>query len=270
MAENDDEASLILPYLYLGAEKHANNKDFLLKFGITYIINVTVECRNFFPELFTYGNFLLRDNNEEDIYETVEGAYNFIDNVKNRNGKVLVHCYLGMSRSVSVVIYYLMKSQSWPLKQALEFVKSKRIVANPSSGKILKLIELEQKIFNCTSLKRTDYDIYRTAEFSEPRMPITTTEPKKESDFSKFTLGIRVWDDEVNIDELQQLVLGYKLEGIEWGECKQIEISFGLKKLNVKCTLHKTASFNPETLAEELQIKFQEYIQVVDVIYSKG
>ena len=38
-------------------------------------------------------------------------------------GGVLVHCSEGKSRSVTLVLAFLMQSQGWTLKQALEHVK---------------------------------------------------------------------------------------------------------------------------------------------------
>jgi hypothetical protein len=41
------------------------------------------------------------------------------DEVQRQGGKVLVHCMSGMSRSPAVVIYYLMRRNSWRLRWAV-------------------------------------------------------------------------------------------------------------------------------------------------------
>lgn len=47
---------------------------------------------------------------------------------------VYVHCYAGVSRSVTIVVAYLMNCWKWNLKTALAFVQTKRIVAKPNDG----------------------------------------------------------------------------------------------------------------------------------------
>jgi protein-tyrosine phosphatase len=52
---------------------------------------------------------------------------------------VYVHCYAGVSRSVTIVVAYLMNCCKWNLKTALAFVQTKRIVAKPNDGFIEQL-----------------------------------------------------------------------------------------------------------------------------------
>ena len=54
-------------------------------------------------------------------------------NVGNQN-RVLVHCAMGMSRSATVVIMYLMKKFNLCLDDALSLVKERRHVVDPNSG----------------------------------------------------------------------------------------------------------------------------------------
>lgn len=51
----------------------------------------------------------------------------------------LVHCHAGVSRSVAVVIAYLMNRNQWTLDQAYGFVKSKRNTAKPNDGFLRQL-----------------------------------------------------------------------------------------------------------------------------------
>jgi len=63
------------------------------------------------------------------------------NNSNSEQARVLVHCGEGVSRSVSVVAAYLMASQGWPPMQAIEYIKSKRRIANPNFGFIQQLHE---------------------------------------------------------------------------------------------------------------------------------
>ena len=56
-----------------------------------------------------------------------------------KDGRVLVHCKMGISRSASTVCAYLMKSLNWSLEQALSHVKTCRPIANPNDGFIQQL-----------------------------------------------------------------------------------------------------------------------------------
>lgn len=59
-------------------------------------------------------------------------AYHFIDTVTKCKHRVLIHCMAGMSRSVTVVIYFLMRKRRKSFEQALSMVKRRRLIANPN------------------------------------------------------------------------------------------------------------------------------------------
>lgn len=64
----------------------------------------------------------------------IEIGYHFMDNVINSGGKVLVHCMAGVSRSVSLITYYLMKKNCLGFYDALAFIKSQRPIVNPNES----------------------------------------------------------------------------------------------------------------------------------------
>lgn len=47
---------------------------------------------------------------------------------------VLVHCKMGISRSSSTVIAYVMKQQRWPLDVVLAYVRDRRPIIKPNEG----------------------------------------------------------------------------------------------------------------------------------------
>ena len=65
---------------------------------------------------------------------------------------VLVHCIQGISRSVSIVIAYLMVFRRMSLRAAYDLVRSQRPRAHPNPGFILQLLTLEQQTFGHTTL----------------------------------------------------------------------------------------------------------------------
>ncbi len=127
-------ASQILPYLYLGTEWNASNYDSLFSDGITHVLNVSSDVDNFFPDAFTYLNIRVRDVNETDLLKEFDRTNKFIQEARDSNSCCLVHCKMGVSRSASVVLAYIMKEYGYSLEEAYDFVKQKRTCINPNEG----------------------------------------------------------------------------------------------------------------------------------------
>lgn len=138
-----ENSSQILDFMFLGSEWNAANRSELIQNGITHILNITKEIDNFYPGQFCYKNILLFDVPESDLLQHWEDTYKFILNAAKSNGKVLIHCKMGISRSASTVCAFLMKYKSWGLKHALRFVKDKRPIVNPNDGFLSQLITYE-------------------------------------------------------------------------------------------------------------------------------
>ena len=58
---------------------------------------------------------------------------------------MLIHCLVGRSRSVTIVMAYLMKYHDMDVDQALKYVVDKRSYANPSITLLNSLREMYQK-----------------------------------------------------------------------------------------------------------------------------
>lgn len=88
-----------------------------------------------------------------DIREYFKESFIFIDECVNNNGRILVHCFAGMSRSVAIVTAYLMKKYNMCAVSALTLVRSKRKQANPNAGFIVQLLRF-QKYLGISSRKK--------------------------------------------------------------------------------------------------------------------
>lgn len=65
------------------------------------------------------------------ITDYIKEAMEFIDNACNNNdGNILIHCYMGSSRSASIVLAYLIYKYNYSLSDALLFLKDKRNIVN--------------------------------------------------------------------------------------------------------------------------------------------
>lgn len=126
------DSTYILNSIYLGNSYNARNYYDLCDKNIGLIINCTEEIPNYFKGYFIYHNIDIKDINGANILpyldQTVDIINEFIDN--NPLKSVFVHCFMGSSRSATIVIAYLMKYKKMRLKDALELVKNKRNVVN--------------------------------------------------------------------------------------------------------------------------------------------
>jgi protein-tyrosine phosphatase len=86
----------------------------------------------------------------------IEIGYDFINKSIEAGGKVLVHCMAGISRSVSVVIYYIMKKYNVSFDKAYQLVTVKRSIANPNQSFRLQLKGYEEKRQNFTHMDATN------------------------------------------------------------------------------------------------------------------
>ncbi|XP_037531848.1 dual specificity protein phosphatase 1 [Nematolebias whitei] len=136
----------ILPFLYLGSAYHASRKDMLDMLGITALINVSANCPNHFEDSFLYKSIPVEDNHKADISSWFNEAIEFIDSVKNKGGRVFVHCQAGISRSATICLAYLMRTNRVKLDEAFEFVKQRRSIISPNFSFMGQLLQFESQV----------------------------------------------------------------------------------------------------------------------------
>ena len=135
--------SKINDFIFLGSEAHASNIDILRENEIGFILNVATGLTNHFEDELNYMNLPIKDVCESNIGGIFTEAFSFIEGVKRRNGKVLIHCQAGVSRSVTITTAYLMKTEGLGVDAALKKVKETRKCASPNFGFMVKLMEFE-------------------------------------------------------------------------------------------------------------------------------
>uniref|UniRef100_A0A8D0H913 Dual specificity protein phosphatase n=1 Tax=Sphenodon punctatus TaxID=8508 RepID=A0A8D0H913_SPHPU len=136
----------ILPFLYLGSCYHSSNREVLESLGITAVLNVSSSCPNHFEGHFRYKSIPVEDNHMAEISVWFQEAIDFIDSVKNSNGRVLVHCQAGISRSATICLAYLIQSRRVRLEEAFDFVKQRRGVISPNFGFMGQLLQFETEV----------------------------------------------------------------------------------------------------------------------------
>ncbi|XP_075556705.1 dual specificity protein phosphatase 3-like isoform X1 [Dermacentor variabilis] len=144
----------VYPGIYVGDEGAARNKHYLRGLGVTHVLN-TAEGSQFgqvdTSQAFynshgiSYLGLRLVDIPQEDIAAHFDKCANFIDDCLEHNGKVLVNCRMGMSRSATIAIAYLMIKKGMTVDDGLRTLRMNRAV-RPNNGFLLQLVQLDAKL----------------------------------------------------------------------------------------------------------------------------
>ncbi|XP_072481637.1 dual specificity protein phosphatase 4 [Notamacropus eugenii] len=161
----------ILPFLYLGSAQHAARRDTLDALGITALLNVSLDCPNHFEAHYQYKCIPVEDNHKADIGSWFMDAIEFIDSIQARQGRVLVHCQAGISRSATICLAYLMMKKKVRLEVAFEFVKQRRSIISPNFSFMGQLLQFESQVLAMSCAK----------EATSPSGPGPRGEPAKAS-----------------------------------------------------------------------------------------
>ena len=117
--------------IYLGNEDTARDKELLKKLNISHILICAEGCEPFFPNEYTYKILYIDDAIDENILSWLKEAFEFIDSSVNN---IYIHCVMGISRSPTIVIGYLMYKKKMKYEEAYNFVRNKRNAISPNPG----------------------------------------------------------------------------------------------------------------------------------------
>ena len=138
--------SKIFNWLYLGSYQNACNSKDLKDLKISYILNCAVECQNKnFPDI-TYFQAKIHDLPNFNISIFFQKTNNFINKAKISGKNILIHCQLGISRSTTCLIAYMIKFMGYSTASAIQFIKNKRPHIMPNFGFLQQLKNYEEKI----------------------------------------------------------------------------------------------------------------------------
>ncbi|KAF0530561.1 Dual specificity protein phosphatase PPS1 [Gigaspora margarita] len=140
--------SRILPFLYLGNLNHACNANMLKALGINHVLSVGEDSRldnKDFQVLYLNNLF---DDGIDSLWNHLDSCVNFIERARLLNGKVLIHCRVGVSRSATITIAYIMRHLGYSLVSSYLFVRARRlnVIIQPNLRFMYELLQYEQKL----------------------------------------------------------------------------------------------------------------------------
>ncbi|XP_027863120.1 dual specificity protein phosphatase 13-like [Xiphophorus couchianus] len=142
----------VWPNLYIGNVAVAQNKNRLHKLSITHVLNAahskqgSIGDQSFYGNTCVYFGIPAEDSDHFDLSQYFKSATDFIHKgLKSKDGNVLVHCIMGVSRSATLVLAYLMLRHRFSLRDALRQVVKKRAIY-PNRNFLTLLLKLDEEL----------------------------------------------------------------------------------------------------------------------------
>ncbi|EDR30047.1 serine/threonine/tyrosine-interacting protein, putative [Entamoeba dispar SAW760] len=139
------KVSEILPNLFLTSRITAMKPNIYREYDISAVLSLTTNNINY-PDGVISKHLHIQDSFFFLLQKSLEESIEFIEEMMKEGRKVLVHCEVGMSRSASAVIAFLMKSNDWCIRDAYLYTKERREIICPNPGFIIQLYEFQLKL----------------------------------------------------------------------------------------------------------------------------
>lgn len=155
-----DVCSEILPgLLFVSNARVARDHAQLAAVGITHVVDCCPELALCEPQASNHSvdpsepswsgtvlKLILRDDVKEELRPFLDLVIETIETCRVQQGKVLIHCHQGVSRSCALAAAYVMLVQQLSAQEAMHWVSCRRRIASPNSAFICQLVEWEQEL----------------------------------------------------------------------------------------------------------------------------
>lgn len=148
---NTFEINEVCSGVYISDFSSACNVEELKKVGITHIVTAIPGVCEMYPQEFKYYMVDVCDRSYSQINKYFDECSDFMDDAVNKNGKVLVHCKCGVSRSTTLIAAYLIKKKNYSTNGAIEAIKKSRNCIQANDGFVQQLKDYAQSIHPQTS-----------------------------------------------------------------------------------------------------------------------
>ncbi|ELP85663.1 dual specificity protein phosphatase, putative [Entamoeba invadens IP1] len=164
--------------LYLGSLEAAESAELLERYKIKSVVSI-IEVEPKIPGCIKSRKWLcVEDLEDTDLLSQFDSINTFIDKTEK---SVLVHCQMGVSRSATLVIAYLIKT-GMTFEEAYNHVMKVRPLIAPNNGFIQQLMHYSFKVqpknkertqcfladhWLCPGLDKNDWDVKKKVGFME-------------------------------------------------------------------------------------------------------
>lgn len=148
--------SEIKPYLVLGTAA-SRTSQYLQNNDITLVINATNNSSCSATCCVPQICIACVDKPDCQIDKHFEEVSLSIQQEREKGGKIFVHCIAGISRSVTLILAYLMRYEKMNLKDAYNLVKGKRVFVKPNEGFWKQLVAYEKELFGINTITMMKY-----------------------------------------------------------------------------------------------------------------
>lgn len=147
-----EDMNEVFPGIFLGNASSAHDIDRLKHLNIAYVLNachgndlslslVQVHSKSDYEEHgIAYLGIPSLDLTSYPLHRHFGESTDFIRIALQSGKKVLVHCKMGISRSATLVVAYLMEAERMNCMEALKVVRSKRVIL-PNDGFLMQLAQ---------------------------------------------------------------------------------------------------------------------------------
>ena len=139
----------LLSAVRLGTGHQATNWKVVRDLKLTHIVNISIEHQCVFADKIKYLHLELEDKEDVLLRDRFHETIRFMEMaLQNPSNRVLVHCNLGISRSTSLILAYLMKTFNATLLEAFKYLRHRRPIVCPNLGFLHQLIDFEYELFS--------------------------------------------------------------------------------------------------------------------------
>jgi len=81
---------------------------------------------------------------------------------------------------------------------------------------------------------------------------------------SALVIDVKPWEDTTDLKELEALIRGIEMDGLEWKAAKIAPVAYGINKLSISCHV-EDAKVSVDDIQEKIG-EFEDYVQSTDVV----